>query len=226
MARTEPWPWPWQNFALVERAMAIATEVHAADLRKGTAIPYLSHIWSVGALVLEHGGDDAQVAAALLHDTVEDGGGMKRLAKLRAEFRDSDVAYLVEHLSDSLVDTATGAVKEDWTARKRRYLNGLSRGGNRVLLISACDKLHNLRCILADYRIHRAGLWERFNQTNPAAQAWYYGALVRTFTEHLPSEVSNELRRTLDELLDLMRIDVPDLDRQIADFTAAGSPAG
>lgn len=214
-------PWPWENLALVERAMAVATEVHSPDVRKGTAIPYLSHIWSVGALVLEHGGDDAQVAAGLLHDTVEDGGGAQRLDKLRAEFGGTDVADLVEHLSDSLVDTASGAVKEEWIVRKRRYLHGLPGAGNRVLLVSACDKLHNLRCTLADYRVHRNGLWDRFNQKSPAAQAWYYDALVRTFADHLPSALSNELRRTLDELLDLMRIDVPDLDDEIADFTAA-----
>jgi len=54
---------PWQHFDLVQRASACAAEAHRQDLRKGTAIPYLSHLWSVAALVLEHGGDDEQVAA-------------------------------------------------------------------------------------------------------------------------------------------------------------------
>jgi (p)ppGpp synthase/HD superfamily hydrolase len=209
MGRSEPWP--WQNLALVERAMAIATEVHAGVLRKGTTIPYLSHIWSVGALVLEHGGDDAQVAAALLHDTVEDGGGACMLARLRLEFAGSDVADLVEHLSDSLIDTGTGATKEAWFPRKNRYLEGMAGAGSRVMLVSACDKLHNLRCILADYRVHGSGLWTRFSQTEPAAHAWYYDSLVRSYVGRVPLPLSDELHRTLDELLRLVEVEVPDL---------------
>jgi len=87
----------------VRSAWDLAVEVHQGDLRKGTTIPYVSHLWSVAALVLEHGGHDTQVAAALLHDAVEDGGGRRMLEEIKG--LSSEVAYLVEHLSDSVVDT-------------------------------------------------------------------------------------------------------------------------
>ncbi len=101
---------PWQDFDQVMHAAAYAAEVHRGDLRKGTAIPYLSHLWSVAALVLEHGGDDEQVAAALLHDAAEDHGGTARIDDLRERFG-AEVARLVEALSDSLVDTDAGEAK-------------------------------------------------------------------------------------------------------------------
>lgn len=198
--------------------MEIATEVHSGELRKGTAIPYLSHIWSVGALVLEHGGDDAQVAAGLLHDTVEDGGGTAMLERLQAEFPDTDVADLVEHLSDSVVDTTTGAVKADWRTRKRRYLAEVAQADGRVLLVSACDKLHNARCILADHRVHGVELWKRFNQADPAAHLWYYDSLAHIFAGRVPPPLGDELRRTVDELFRAVERDVPDLHERMAAY--------
>src|SRR4051812_9629986 len=99
---------PWLDLAMVKKAMAIAIDVHGQAMRKGGTIPYLSHVWSVAALVLEHGGDDGQVAAGLLHDTAEDGSGHAMIERLRAAFPGTDVADLVEQLSDSLVDVAAG----------------------------------------------------------------------------------------------------------------------
>ena len=153
---------------------AYAADAHRDDLRKGTDIPYLSHLWSVAALVLEHGGDDTQVAAGLLHDVVEDHGGIEQLAEVRERFGD-EVARLVEGLSDSVVDTTAGGEKPPWKARKTAYLADLAAADARAIqLVSACDKLHNARCILADLRVHGADLWERFTVTDPAEQLWYY----------------------------------------------------
>ena len=106
-------------------AARFAAEQHHDDLRKGTDIPYLSHLWSVAALVLEHGGDDDQVMAALLHDVVEDHGGAAMLVEIRAAFGD-EVARLVEGLSDSVIDTTAGEAKVPWAARKEHYLAHLA----------------------------------------------------------------------------------------------------
>jgi len=187
---------PWQDFDLVMRAAAYAADAHRADLRKGTAIPYLSHLWSVAALVLEHGGDDEQVAAGLLHDVAEDHGGAAKIEEIRQHFG-AEVARLVEGLSDSLVDTEAGEIKPPWRERKQRYLEHLAGADDRVALVSACDKLHNTRAVLADLRTVGADLWKRFTVTDPADHLWYYDSLVAALENKVPEPLADELRRTV-----------------------------
>lgn len=202
---------PWQDLDLVKRAFALAIEVHREDLRKDTTIPYLSHLWSVAALVLEHGGDDKQVAAALLHDAVEDGGGVAMLDTIRQ--LDEEVADLVLHLSDGVVDTTKNQAKLDWKTRKVGYLQSLEGTDARVLLVSACDKLHNARCILADHRVLGPKVWDRFSHDDPTGHAWYYDSLARAFSGRVPHPLYDELRRTIDALFDRLRTgEAPELD--------------
>lgn len=207
---------PWEAFDLVQRAAVYAADAHRHDLRKGTSVPYLAHLWSVAALVLEHGGDDVQVAVALLHDVAEDHGGRRRLDDVRAHFGD-EVAALVEALSDSLVDTDAGQAKPPWEDRKRGHLANLATTDPRALLVAACDKLHNTRSILAEHREHGSAAWTRFNERDPARQLWYYQALAATLSASpIPEALVAELRRTVGELSDQVRTYVPDLDAQIA----------
>jgi (p)ppGpp synthase/HD superfamily hydrolase len=162
---------PWQDFDLVMAAARYAADVHRYDLRKATEIPYLSHLWSVAALVLEHGGDDRQVAAALLHDVAEDHGGEARLNEIRREFG-QDVAELVEGLSDTLAE-----VKEPWRPRKQ-----------------------SARCILADLRVVGPSLWERFTVSNPEDQLWYYEGLADALRGNGHDAVVGELDRTIEAI--------------------------
>ena len=182
------------------KAAEFAAGKHRGDLRKGTEIPYLSHLWSVAALVLEHGGDDEQVMAALLHDVAEDHGGETVLAEIRIEFGE-EVGRLVAGLSDSLVDTSTGEVKPPWKTRKERYLAHLAEADARTALVSACDKLHNSRCILADLRRVGPELWQRFSVTDPSKQLWYYDGLVAALAPpKVPDTLADELARTVRQI--------------------------
>jgi len=197
MARSEQQP--WQNFDLVMRAAAYAAEQHRGDLRKGTTIPYLSHLWSVAALVLEHGGDDEQVAAGLLHDVAEDHGGQAKIDEI-SELFGPEVARLVAALSDSLVDTSSGEVKPPRRERKQQYLDHLASVDDRVALVSACDKLHNSRSIVADLRMVGPKLWERFTVTDPAEHRWYYDSLRTILRDKVPEPLAAELGRVVDTL--------------------------
>src|SRR5262245_63763346 len=100
-------------------ALAFALDAHGDQTRKGTEIPYASHLLSVAGLVLEAGGDAAQAAAGLLHDTLEDGEGVDE-SRLRDEFG-ADVAAIVIACSD-LLPGDTRDRKSAWGDRKRRYL--------------------------------------------------------------------------------------------------------
>lgn len=188
---------------LVEQAFARAALQFEGETRKQTEIPYLSHLMSVAALVMEAGGDDVQVAAAFLHDSAEDMGGEAELDRIEAEFG-PDVAAIVRDLSDSLVDTTAGEAKEAWGPRKQRYIDHLREAPERSLLVSAADKLHNARCILADYRREGADVWNRFNEKDPKQQLWYYQSLVKIFGDRLDSPLTDELARTVDELARLV----------------------
>jgi (p)ppGpp synthase/HD superfamily hydrolase len=184
---------------LVERAFTKAARQFEGETRKQTDIPYLSHLMSVAALVMEAEGDEVQVAAAFLHDSAEDKGGEAELGRIEAEFG-PEVAAIVRDLSDSLVDTTAGQNKEEWRLRKQRYIDHLREAPERSLLVSAADKLHNARCILADYRREGADVWNRFNEKDPEQQLWYYRSLVDVFRNRLDSRLTDELTLTVDEI--------------------------
>ena len=190
---------PWQDFSLIEKALALSGELHRNQFRKARNVPYLAHLWSVAALVLEHGGDDRQVAAALLHDAAEDQGGEPVLERIAAEL-DNEVAQLVRHLSDSLADTTTGEHKLSWDERKRTYIAGLAEADDRVLLVSACDKLHNLRSLLSDRRELGESVWAHFTYSDPEVHFWYYGSLIDAFAGRIPAALERALSETLEQL--------------------------
>jgi (p)ppGpp synthase/HD superfamily hydrolase len=151
----------------------------------------------VCALVLEAGGDEDQAIAALLHDAVEDQGGLPTLQSIRHLFGER-VAVAVESCSDSTVSDP--ANKPPWLERKQKYLAHLLSANTDALIVSAADKLHNARAILSDYRTIGEELWPRFKAAKKE-QLWYYGALVRTFQQTtVPKAIVGELERVVNEL--------------------------
>ncbi len=152
---------------------------------------------AVSALVLEAGGDEDLAIAALLHDAVEDQGGPPTLETIRRMFGDR-VATVVMECSDT-----DRKPKPPWRERKEQYLAHLLRASTDALLVSIADKLHNARSVLADYRRHKENLWMRFN-AGKKEQFWYYGELVRVFTQRRPEDaLVTEFARVVKELKDL-----------------------
>ena len=157
-----------------DRALVYAHEAHRDQIRKSSAIPYVSHLLAVASLVLEDGGDEDEAIAALLHDSVEDQGGTDRLEDVRAKFG-RRVAAIVDSCSDTVVQP-----KPPWRSRRELYLMHLRDADTLVLRVSAADKLHNLRCILADWKRIGDRFWERFS-AKKEEQLWYYAELVKIF---------------------------------------------
>ena len=176
-----------------EQAMVTAKRLHDEQRRKGTEIPYVAHLLAVASLVLEHGGSEDQAIAALLHDAVEDQGGLETLERIRADFGD-DVAAMVEQCTD-----AYGEPKPPWRQRKERYVAALPAKSAEARLISAADKLHNARAILSDYRDLGDDLWSRFRGGKDGT-LWYYRALADGFSAHGPVSLAAELARVVAEL--------------------------
>ena len=157
-----------------EEALTYAARLHARQLRKGTQTPYFSHLMGVAALVLEHGGDEDQAIAALLHDAVEDQGGLETLGQIRTLFGEQ-VAYLVEGCTD-----AYQTPKPPWRQRKEQYIQHLRGAKDDVRLISLADKVHNARSILNTLRCEGQRTWERFKGGRDGT-LWYYQTLVEVF---------------------------------------------
>jgi GTP pyrophosphokinase len=175
-------------------AIGTAAYLHAGQVRKGTAIPYLAHLLGVASLVLEHGGDEEQAIAGLLHDAIEDAGGAATGAKLRTVFGDR-VADLVQACTD-----ADQLPKPPWQVRKEAYLAHLEHVRADALLVSLADKVHNVRAIAVDHDTHGDGLWSRFNGT-PEQTAWYYRSLGEVFRRRLgATPLVRELELTIDRV--------------------------
>jgi (p)ppGpp synthase/HD superfamily hydrolase len=176
-----------------EEALTFATRLHAGQCRKSTTIPYVAHLLGVASLVLEAGGDEDEAIAALLHDAVEDQGGEATLEEIRRRFGET-VAAIVDGCSDT-----TTVPKPPWRARKEAYIAHLREASASECLVSAADKLHNARTILADYRVLGEVLWERFNGGKEGT-LWYYRALVETFRAASPTPLVEELERVVAEI--------------------------
>jgi (p)ppGpp synthase/HD superfamily hydrolase len=177
----------------LQRAFRYAAEKHAGQTRKQSAVPYLSHLMAVASLVLEAGGDEDMAIAALLHDVVEDCGGMPRLREIRKQFG-ARVAKVVEGCTDSF-----GEPKPEWVERKKDYLREVKYADVETRLVSASDKLHNVRTILADYRQHGEAIWQRFNGGREGT-LWYYRALSDEYRRRGPNRNTRELEIAVAEL--------------------------
>ena len=186
-------------------AYRYAAELHRRDRRKGTDVPYLTHLLSVAVLVLEDGGDETQAMAGLLHDAAEDHptseGPSGRLRELEVRFG-ADVAGLVAFCTDHLeLEPPSSRFRKDRYVAHLREAEDL--GGLRV---SLSDKVHNARSILRDLRLDGDRLWDRFN-TGAAFQLRYYRGLVEAFRSReaigFSSPMIDELDRVVGEIEDL-----------------------
>jgi (p)ppGpp synthase/HD superfamily hydrolase len=176
-----------------EKALVYATRVHGGQLRKKTKIPYIAHILGVTAIALEYGANETEAIAALLHDAVEDCGGAKRLRDIERKFGKA-VAKIVDGCTDT-----DQVPKPPWLERKKAYVAHVRDASMPTKLVSASDKLHNIRAILMNYREEGEKLWTRFNGGKHGT-LWYYRALVTAFSGKRIQPLIQEIDRVLTEL--------------------------
>lgn len=191
-----------------QRAFLHAANAHACQLRKGSQVPYVSHLLAVASLVIENGGTEDEAIAAFLHDAVEDQGGLLRFELIRAEFGEA-VARIVMECSD-----ADRVPKPEWRQRKEEYIGKVRRKSASAQLVSLADKVHNARCVLTDYGLAGEDLWKRFKGGREGT-LWYYRALLDEFRGVTAGPLLDELGRVVEEL-----------ERQTSRAAAAGETIG
>jgi len=170
-----------------------AAEKHSGQTRKASTIPYIAHLIGVASLVLEAGGDEDLAIAALLHDVVEDCGGAPMLKEVRRRFG-SRVAKVVDGCTDA--DTYP---KPPWRERKQKYIRHLKAADADTQLVSAADKLNNVRSILSDYRTIGESVWSRFNGGREGT-LWYYRTLRDVFLRRKRNRITRDLELAVNEL--------------------------
>jgi (p)ppGpp synthase/HD superfamily hydrolase len=180
-----------------EEGLALACELHRFHLRKGTSVPYVSHLMSVAALVLEDGGDEDDAVAALLHDALEDAGDQITREEIQRRF-----GPRVRGMVESCTDTPpgfSGGEKPDWKSRKDRYIHHI-RSAGMPHRISLADKVHNARSILRDHILVGEAVWARFTASKEET-LWYYRELAKAYrAAGATGYLIEELERTVREL--------------------------
>lgn len=176
-----------------KEALCYATDLHTNQIRKGSGVPYVTHLLGVASLVLEYDGNEDEAIAALLHDAVEDQGGAATRKAIAEKFGET-----VTQIVDGCTDTDISP-KPPWQARKETYIAHIQSATQSVRLVSACDKVHNARAILADYRVMGEDLWGRFKGGREGT-LWYYKALVEAYKKTGEHPVYDELERTVKDL--------------------------
>lgn len=177
-------------------AFALAESLHRRQRRKGSDVPYITHLMGVASLVGEYGGSEEQVIAALLHDAVEDQGGSATLALIREKFGDTVAGYVVAS-SD-----AHGEPKPAWLERKQAFLAAVREACPEAKLIVAADKLHNVRTLVKDYHEIGSALWERFTGKKDGT-LWYYRASLEALPAGWEHPILRPLRAAVEELEEL-----------------------
>ena len=162
-----------------KKALDFTYKIHFKQNRKDTGIPYFTHLVSVSINVMEEGGTTDEAIGGLLHDAVEDQGGLKTLIKIRKLFG-NNVAKIVDECSDTVVTP-----KPPWLLRKKKYISDIKKKGQSSMFVSLCDKLHNGTCIVNDYKREGRKVWGLFKNASPKQVAWYYESLYKEFSKHL-----------------------------------------
>ncbi|MDQ3033131.1 MAG: HD domain-containing protein [Myxococcota bacterium] len=181
--------------AKVGEALKLAADAFATRERKGSGAPYLTHLLAVATIVMEHGGDEDQIAAAILHDYLEDIPGASE-DELEAAFG-GRVARIVRALSD----TTDATDKAPWKPRKLSYLAHLRDADAEVKLVGAADKLHNARSIVDDHRRIGDEVFELFTASREDT-LWYYREVVGALSHDFEHPLVERVRRAVRELHD------------------------
>ena len=176
-------------------AYVYSFELHKKQTRKGSNIPYFTHLSSVSNLIIENNGTTTQAIAGLLHDAVEDQGGAKTLAVIKRKFGPK-VAKIVDQCSDTTIKP-----KPPWKTRKIKYIKDIKNKTQDTLLVSLCDKYHNANCILSDYQKVGEEIWGRFTASKQET-LWYYESLYKEFKKYLKNhlELIKAYKDTVDEM--------------------------
>ena len=187
---------------LLDRAIVFAVRAHAGTERRGKGFPYIVHPMEAVEIVATMTSDQELLAAAVLHDTVEDTD--TTVEQIRTEFGDR-IASLVASESDIVVE---GCSEEDdgeylsssWHARKQAAIDRLTRASHDAKVVALGDKLSNMRAIARDYAQQGDALWNLFHAKDPKEHEWHYRGLADSLRELQDSFAYQEFEQLINQV--------------------------
>ena len=183
------------NTAVLDRAILFAVKAHSGTERRGKGYPYVVHPLEAVAIVATMTNDQDLLAAAALHDTVEDTD--VTIEQIRAEFGDR-VAALVAVESDEM---PTDVPEEDtWHARKQASIDRIANAGRDAKMVALGDKLSNMRAIARDYAVQGDAIWNLFHVKDPKDHEWRFRALAEAFKELEGTFAYQEFVKLIDQV--------------------------
>ena len=180
--------------SLLDRAIIFAVHAHQGVERNGKDFPYIVHPMEAVSIVATMSNDQELLAAAVLHDVVEDAD--VSVDELRREFGER-VAMLVEAESDIKVE---GPKADSWLLRKQTAIDRLTSASREVKMVALGDKLSNMRTIAHDYAIMGDELWNRFAMKDRSTHAWRYHALANALSELSDTDAYQEFRMLVEKV--------------------------
>jgi (p)ppGpp synthase/HD superfamily hydrolase len=184
---------PAQRWTRVIAATELAFELHGDQRRKQGDVPYVGHLLGVASIVIDDGGDEDQVIAALLHDAAEDQGGRRTLTEIRRRFGPR-VAGIVDACTDTY-----DSPKPPWRARKEAWLARLESVPDDALRVIVADKLHNARSFVRALRADGVASLDEFRGGRDGT-LWYHRRVAEVLARRTPGALTDELSRTVSEM--------------------------
>ena len=181
--------------SLLDRAIIYAVRAHAGTERRGKGFPYIVHPMEAMAIVATLTADQELLAAAALHDVVEDTA--LTVEDIRMEFGDR-VAELVEAESDKFVEGVSES--DSWRTRKQAAIDRLAEAPLEVKMIAMGDKLSNMRAIARDYALQGDGLWNLFHVSDRASHEWHYRGLAASLRSLAGTPAYDEFERLVNQV--------------------------
>ena len=166
------------NTDLLDRAIIFAVNAHAGTERRGKGYPYIVHPLEAVEIVATMTSDQELLAAAALHDTVEDTD--VTVEQIRSEFGER-VASLVADESDDMPEGVS--LEDSWRGRKQSAIDRLAKASHDAKMVALGDKLSNMRAIARDYSVMGEALWDIFHAKDPKDHEWHYRGLADSLRE-------------------------------------------
>jgi (p)ppGpp synthase/HD superfamily hydrolase len=163
-----------------------ATNLHSKQTRKGSDTPFIAHLLCVSALILEDGGSEDEAIAGLLHDAVEDQGGLIRLEEIKTKFGYT-VAGIILECSESHTHP-----KPPWKDRKKASISKMNNVSDSAIRVILADKIHNARSIIHEYNKHGEKFWDSF-KAGKEGTVWYYKEILSVLKKRTSSILLDEL---------------------------------
>lgn len=182
----------------VNLALKVASRAHRDQMRKGTDIPYISHIFAVAMIISQYTSDEDAIVAGVLHDILED---VKPTVYSETAMRNDFGNEVVEIVKDVSEEKTAGKPEKPWAERKKGYLTHLSSlEDQRPLIVSTADKIHNLTDILEEYEMVGDSIWQKFNASKDD-ELWFYNEFLNVIKKkHVPERMKIDMALLVDRL--------------------------